>query len=198
MPRPVIRVGAKIGVHRGTPSIPVTVEIPKSEPAGLPKPKTYPQRSEDPNIAAAKAAVENFENQKRMLDEMREDWEKNFPEASIARRDILQQEDLVVDAINTAKPLVAKAKQTIGDFKATRKFDKAHYDEKELTQILASFEDGLNVFDEMLKDGVIESLKINREAALAWFAQRPTYADAVQGAFKDEQEMTCAVTTPKI
>lgn len=186
-----------IGRVRVQPKVAPKAAAPAPEPTGLPKPKVA-QKVEDPALAAAKAAVENFEIQKRVLIEMREDWEKNYPEANQARQDILRQEDLVVDAINKAKPLIASVKQTIGDFKATRKFKKAHWDEKEITQILSTLENRLDIFEEMLSSGIVEALSLNREATIAWFAQRPGYTEAFQPAFKEEQEDTCAVSVPKI
>lgn len=192
--KPVI---GRVRVQPKLAALKIEAPAPKPEPTGLPKPKVA-QRVEDPALATAKAAVENFELQKRMLDEMREDWEKNYPEANQARQDIMHQEDLVVAAINKAKPLIAAIKQTIGDFKATRKFKKAHYDEKEVTQILSTLENRLDIFEEMLQSGIVEALGLNRDATIAWFAQRPGYAEAFHPAFKEEEEDTCAVSIPKL
>jgi len=195
--KPVIgRVRPKIQAN--PVATPVVAPAPALAPTGLPKPKVAPQKVEDPALAEARVAVENYELQRRMLNEMREDWEKNYPEAYLARQDILRQEDLVTDAIAKAKPLIAAIKQTIGEFKATRKFKKAHYDEKEVTQILSSLENRLEVFEEMISSGIVDAIGLNREATIAWFAQRPGYAEAFHPAFKEEQEDTCAVTTPKL
>jgi hypothetical protein len=184
-------------VRRANPKPAPEAPAAKPEPKGLPKPIAAPQRQEDPDVAAAKAAVENFEVQRRVLGEMKEDWEKNFPEANQARQDILRQEDVVMDAIAKAKPLIAKIKQSIGEFTAQRKYSKPRYDDEEVTKILASLENRLEVFDEMLSSGIVSAIGLNREAALAWFAQRPTYAEAFQPAFKDTEEQTCAVSVPK-
>lgn len=182
--------------HRAQPKPPPAAPPPKAEPTGLPKPKVA-TKTEDPAVALAKAAVENYENQKRMLTEMKEDWEKNFPEANVAQQEILRQEDIVSEAISKAKPLVAAVKQTIGDFKATRKFDRAHYDETEILQILSTLEQRLEIFEEMLQSGIIESLSMNRDATIAWFAQRPAFSEPFSPAFKEEKEATCAVSVPK-
>jgi hypothetical protein len=187
-------------VHRANPKpAPQAVApAPKPEPKGLPKPIAAPQKQEDPDVVAARAAVENFEVQRRVLREMKEDWERNYPEANQARQDILRQEDLVTDAVAKAKPLIAKVKQSIGEFTAQRKFSKAHYDEEEVTKVLTTLENRLAIFDEMLSSGIVSGVGLNQAAALAWFAQRPDYAEAFQPAFKDEAEMTCAVSVPKI
>jgi hypothetical protein len=194
MSKPVIRTGRPVITQ---PKPAAKPEPKKGPPAGLPKPRVQPKQ-EDPDIAAAKAAVENFEVQKRVLREMKEDWEQNFQEAHIARQDILRQEDIVVEAINGAKPLVAKIKQSIGDFIATRKYSKACYDEKEVTKILSTLENRLDVFNEMLDSGIVEVIGFSREATIAWFAQRPGYSEVFQAAFQDAAEMTCAVTVPKV
>jgi hypothetical protein len=181
MKRPSIRVASK----------------PVREPTGLPKPRPA-EKEENPKLALAKKAVEEFENQRRMLSEMKEDWASNFPEANEAYQDILQQEDLVVETIAAAKVLVAEVKTSVGEFKATRKFEKPHYDSKELKNILASLEDRATVLEDLFDSGIISSIELNREASIAWFAQRPTYSDTFESAFKEKNEKTCAVSVPKI
>lgn len=194
MAKPVIGI-----VKRANPKpAPAAPAAPKPEPVGLPRPIAAPQRQEDPKVVAARAAVEIFEVQRRLLNEMRGDWESNFPEANIARQEILKQEDIVMDAITKAKSKVAEVKQSIGDFKAQPKFSKAHYDEEEVTKILSAMENRLDVFDAMLTSGIVAAIGLNREAALAWFAQHPAYAESFQPAFKESEEMTCAVSVPKI
>jgi len=196
-PRPILTRPKVVQAKQPAPAVvPKKVE-PKSPPVGLPKPVVTPKQA-DPDLALAQAAVENYELQKRLLEEMKEDWDKNFPEAYLARQDILQQQDIVVEAINKAKPLIAKIKQSIGDFVATRKYSKARYDEKEVTQILSTLENRLEVFGEMLESGIVEAIGLNDAATIAWFAQRPGYAESFKTAFKDREEQTCAVTTPKI
>lgn len=185
--RPSLRVPPK----QESPTQAVT-----TEPVGLPQPKAAPM--EEPDVALAKAAVDNFSNQRRMLLEMKEDWENNFPEARQAYQDILRQEDATKEALASAKALVAIAKKTVGEFIASRKFSKAHYDEEETTKILASLENRAAVIDEMMSCGVIDAIGLNRDVALAWFAQRPSYEKVFEPAFRDKQEMTCAVTTPKL
>lgn len=193
MPRPTIGL-----IRKAAPKpIPGTA-VAKPGPSGLPKLSAAPQRQEDSDVAAAKAAVENFEVQRRVLGEMKEDWASNYPEANQAHQDVLRQEDLVMQAIADAKPLVAKIKQSIGDFAAQRKYSKPGYDEEEVTKILASLENRLEIFDEMLSSGIVSAIGLDREASLAWFAQRPKYAEAFQSAFRNAAELTCAVTVPKI
>jgi hypothetical protein len=185
-----------------------TIQLPKGQarpvppqvatvPTGLPKPKTTP-KPEDAELAAASQAVEEFENQRRLLMEMKEDWENNYPEASLAQQEVLRQQDIVMSAIAKAKPLVAQAKKTIGDFVAQRKWSKPHYDETEVTQILTTLPNRLEVFEHMVDSGIIAAVSLQREAALSWFAQRPDLAEAFQSAFRDKEEQTCAVTVPKI
>lgn len=169
----------------------------KPEPTGLPKP-VVPRQDEDPDVAAARKAVEQFENERRVLHEMVADWVTNFPEAHLARQEILEQEDIVNAAIAKAKPLVAKAKQSIGDFTATRKYKNAHYDESEVMRILSSLENRLELINEMIDSGVVKALSLDTDATIAWFAQRPGYASTFQPAFKERAEQTCAVGVPKV
>jgi hypothetical protein len=174
-----------------------TTEAGKTEPVGLPKPKVHPKPT-DFSLLNAQTAVEEYEIQRRVLDEMREDWESNFPEASLARNSVLQQEDLVREAIAKAHALVAIAKKTVGDFVATPKWSKPHYDEAEVTRILSSLSNRLEVFEKMIDSGIVDAISLKKEAALAWFAQHPDLANSFQSAFKDREEKTCAVSTPKI
>lgn len=170
---------------------------PAGKPTGLPKPRAKP-KSENPALAKAQAAVQEFETQRRVLIEMKQDWDVNFPEAKLALDDIKRQEDVVVDSIKKAKPLVAKAKETVGDFKAQRKYSKPMYDPEEVTKLVRDLEEGLGIFEELLDAGVVRVIDLDKDAAVAWFAQRPQYAELFQPAFKEEQEMTTAVTVPKI
>lgn len=145
----------------------------------------------------AKQAVKEFEVQRRMLDDMRRDWEDNYPEASLARRDVLEQEDRVENAVKIAKPLVAAAKEDVGDFKAKRKFSSPKYDAAEVARIVAQHEAGLTILKEMLDDGVVKVIDLDKDHAIAWFAQRPSFSEVFQSAFREKEEMTTAVTVPK-
>lgn len=187
------RPGITIAAPKANPKPPPE----KKEPTGLPKPKAQ-VKSEDPAMEAAKRAVQEFETRRRVLQEMREDWKKNYPEADVALQAILQQEDSVIEAMSAAKPLVAAAKQTIGDFIATRKYSNPHYDSEQVTKILATLENRLEVFDEMLSAGIIDEVMLSKEAAIAWFAQHPAYAEVFGPAFKPRTEQTTAVTLPKL
>ena len=182
MPRPSINTGKTSG---------------KDKPAGLPKPRAKPKK-ENVHLEAARDAVQEFETQHRLLLEMRKDWLTNFPEARLAQEDILLQEDSVADAVKSAKPLVAKAKESVGDFIAKRKFSKPCYDPSVVTKLISELEDGLTILDEMMGDGIVKLIDLDKDAALAWFAQRPAYSEKFQDAFKEEKEMTTAVTVPKI
>jgi len=178
------------------PSIRVAPK-PVREPKGLPKPKSR-VKEETPGHALAEKAVEEFENQRRVLSEMKEDWAANFPEANEAYQDILRQEDVVMEALSAAKVLVAEIKTSIGEFKATRKFEKPHYDKKEVKNILASLENKVAILEDLFESGIVSSVEFDREASLAWFAQRPSYSEIFKPAFTEENEKSCAVSVPKI
>lgn len=179
------------------PSIKTVSDAPR--PAGLPKPRAKPKTPpENKALAEAQKAVGEFEIQHRMLSEMKQDWEENFPEARLALDDIKRQEDVVMEAIKRAKPLVAQCKEAIGDFKIQRKYSKPHYDPVEVTRLVSELEDGLQIFEDMLKSGIVKVIDLESSAALAWFAQRPDYSEVFQSAFKPEEELTTAVSVPKV
>jgi hypothetical protein len=176
------------------------IAIPKNAeatPTGLPKPRVA-KKAENPAITAAESAVQAYEAERTVLDEMTSDWEQNFPEASVARQEIMQQQDKVASAISAAKFQVAQAKQSIGAFLASRCFSKPGYDEKELTKILSQLKDRAKIFDDMMNSGIIEHVSLNKEASIAWMAQRPNLSQVFQQAFKDSAELTCKVTVPKL
>jgi hypothetical protein len=187
---PVLRPPPKPAAY----AVPPVRVMPKAAPKG--------PKKEDPakalKVAAAKAAVAAFEHQLNVLHKMRQDWEAQFPEANQALENVKKQEDIVNQSINTAKPLVAEAKMSIGKFIAQRKWKKAHYDEEEILQILLGLEEAPQVFEEMLRAGILKKLVLDRETSIAWSAQNPAYGQLIEGAFKQDQEQETAVTVPKI
>ena len=187
---------ARPGIHiSGKANLPAKAKPKK--PTGLPKPQSEKDKTNTP-LSQAKKAVQEYEVQRRVLDEMRKDWEENYPEALLAQRDVLEQEDRVHNAIKIAKPLVAAAKETVGDFKAQPKFSRPRYDATEVTKIVSSHKSGIEILREMLDDGVVKVIDLNGDHAIAWFAVRPEYSEVFQPAFREKEEMTTAVTVPKI
>ena len=172
----------------GRPQVSPTARVQPRPAAVAPK--------DSKEVAAARKAVEDYERQVTLLHHMEADWEQAFPEAHQGLEDVKRQEDLVVQTIKKAKPLIAAAKMSIGDFALERKWAKAHYDEEEIARILAKANP--DIVMSLLKEGVIAGLSLEREAAIAWFAQRPPFAKVVQPAFREEAEMTSAVTVPKL
>jgi hypothetical protein len=161
-------------------------------------PNEAPVVAETKEVRAARVAVEEFTRHYALLVQMKKEWEQSFPEANDALLEIRQQEDLVQDAIKKAKPLVALAKMTIKDFIVQRKWEKPHYDDEELTRILSSLENCGDVFATLMQNGLITSVSLQKDAAIAWFAQNPEYGKVFESAFRDEKEMTPAVTVPKV
>jgi hypothetical protein len=153
---------------------------------------------EKPEVQAARQAVVAFERQYSLLQQMRADWEQKFQKAKQALDVIKQQEDIVRDAINKAKPLVSEAGMTIGDFIAQKKWSTDHYDDDEVTRLLTTMDNGPEVLHFLLQEGVLKSVVLDKKAAVAWFAQHPDYADSFNPAFRKKQEMTTAVTVPSI
>jgi len=175
------------------PGVPRKATPRPAAPAPVP---AAPPESKD--VRSARLAVQAFTEQYQLLLQMRQDWETNFPDAKEALDDVRRQEDAVQDAIKRAKPLVAAAKMTIGDFTAQRKWEKPHYDEAELTRILAELDNGGEVFAALLHQGLVAAVTLQKEAAVAWFAQNPEYEDVFRSAFREEKETTTAVSVPKV
>ena len=174
----------------GRPTLKPTSKVQPRPAAARPK--------EKPEIAAARNAVAAFERQFAVLQQMRAEWEQKFQKAKQALDDVKYQEDVVMNAINKAKPLVSAAGMTIGDFIAQKKWSTDHYDDDEVTKLIASMDNGPEVLHALLQEGVVKSVVLEKKAAVAWFAQNPAYAEAFNSAFRKKEEMTTAVTVPSI
>jgi len=148
-------------------------------------------------VEEAQQAVEQFEQEYKILLEMRDDYRKSFPEAYSAQQELLRQEDIVREAIKTAHPLVQQAKQTIGDFECQRKWAQAGYDEKKFMEIIDQLPEGGELIKELLSAGVVKAISLDKKA-VEWFAQNPDAAQVVTDAWRDKHEKTAAVTCPKI
>lgn len=174
-----------------------TPNLGKSDPPrAIPAPA--PAEEETPEVTLAKAAVEQFEAEYEHLKQMRKKWAEDFTDANNALGQVKQQEDHVSDLIKKAKPLVAKAKRTIGPFLAQRKWKAAHYDEAKVTEIVSKSEDGIELFAELLAAGLIQTIAVDSSAMTSWCAQNPALAERFLEAWKEEEEQTTAVTIPKI
>lgn len=144
----------------------------------------------------ADAAVRKFEDELQLLKMMRRDFRDKYSKAAAFLDLIKQQEDVVIEAIKSAHPLVQKAKMTIGDFKCQRKFSKPCYDDSRGSEILQDHEEGHQFIYEMLQAGV---LKVGfKPEATQYIAAHPVLSDLLNEAFVAKKEKTAAVTVPKL
>lgn len=164
-------------------------------PQGLPKPEGA--TAEESARKRAEKLVGVFESQLSLLQQMQQEWEAKFPDAKDELGHVKQQEDEVDDCCAKAKVAVAAAKTTVGDFRAKRKFAKAHYDPEMVADISRRSSDVEQVLLMLIRDNVVDKISFNKDAALAWFAQRPAYSQMFHDAFRPEAEMTTAVSVPK-
>jgi predicted Zn-dependent protease len=146
----------------------------------------------------AKAAVSQFEEEYRALRDMRNEFSTQFPDAAEALAEIKAQEDRVAEAINHAKNQVAQAKVTIGEFLCKRAFSQPGYDDSQLTDIILNHPERDTLFSLLAQAGVITGLKTDRAAAAVFAAQNPQDGAPLQPAWKDKEELTPRVTTPKV
>ncbi len=169
----------------------------KPKPTGLPtKPPVAP--SQMSAKAAAEAAVKEYEAQRKVLDTMRSDWEENHPEAFQERQDVLHQEDVVTETIKTAKPLVSAAAVTVGGFKCVTKNSTAAYNNETVSRLLAGQDNCGELFEYLLKNGVLESVVIDKKVAPAWMARNPEYSELFETAWEKSKPLGSAVTVPKL
>jgi len=142
-------------------------------------------------------AVKRYEKARDILFEMKKEFETNYSEAHQFLQSILQQEDIVRELIKTAHPLVQAAKESIGDFTCQRKWATAGYDEEKLTSLLKELDNGAEVIQGLLSEGVIEKIVLS-DSAIPYFARHPEIAKAFENAWQDKKEKTAAVTCPKL
>ena len=174
-----------------------TIGRPSLKPTNKVQPRPAAPK-ESPEVHVARTAVAAFERQFSVLQQMRAEWDQKFPKAKQALDDVKHQEDIVVNAINKAKPLVAAAGMTIEDFIAQKKWSTDHYDDDAVTKLIASMDNGPDVLHALIQEGVLKTVVLEKKAAVAWFAQHPDYAEAFNSAFRKKEEMTTAVTVPPI
>jgi hypothetical protein len=158
--------------------------------------KTNGRSQQAPVIELAEKAVQDYEGERQLLDQMRIDFVEKYPEAAQFLQDIKQQEDMVSDAISSAKILVSQAGQTVGDFLCKKKFSKPRYGDEDFTKLVGQEEDG-EIVVELIKGGHVKKIAL-ADSATAWFASHPKAAETYQPAWQDKKELTAAVTTPKL
>lgn len=144
----------------------------------------------------AQHAVDAYEEERQLLEEMQSDFEEKFPKAVEFLQNIKHQEDVVNSAIASAKSLVSQAGETVGDFVCKRKYSKPRYSDEDFTKMVGQAEDGETVV-ELINGGHVKKIAL-ADSATAWFASHPQAAEAYQDAWKDKQELTAAVTVPKL
>lgn len=168
----------------------------KNTPAPTPMPVP------DPDIpfekAAAVEAVQRYELLRRSVEDAKASFEKSFPEAVSALQGIRVLEDELNEAIAEAKPKVALAKESVGEFVCKRRFSAAHYDGKMVTEIIGGFENAGEVYEDLYRSGVVKSIDFDRDALTARFARDPGYSKAFGAAWREKSELTPAITVPKV
>ena len=148
-------------------------------------------------IEAAQTAVDNFEEEHENLLAMKTEFRDRFPEADVFLQDIARQEDLVRDKIQMAIPLVRDAKQSVGEFKCQLKKSTASYDDKEFAILVTGIEEGGDILMALMEEGYVKTLKLDPGVA-NYFAQHPHLAKYFETAWRDSEDLTPAITAPKI
>ena len=165
------------------------------KPTHLPPPVTEDEQSER---NPAREAVELYERLRQRLEEAKTSFEARHPHAVAELQSIREMEDEVREAIAAAKPLIAEAGESIGEFTCKRKFASAHYDSDEVTKILGSFENVGEVYADLYRVGVIKRIDFDKDRLVTYFSRDPGYAEAFKGAWREKTELTPAVSVPKL
>lgn len=148
----------------------------------------------------AEAAVGEFENLRFNLITEKDNWADTYQDAAAELDSIRILEDECTVALNKAKPLVAAYGKTVGDFKATVRKTKPHYDENLMAAELCELDDENlgEVFKHLVKVGVISGVKLDKVALAAHFSQHPELTEAFEDAYDQGGQETVAVRVPKL
>lgn len=157
-----------------------------------------PEQDESLEKIAALDAVQRYESLRHQVEAAKTSFAQQFPEAVSALQDIRRIEDELNEAISDAKPKVAMAKETVGEFICKRRFSTAHYDSKKVTEVIGSFDNAGEVFVDLYKSGVVKTIEFDKDALTSCFARDPGYSKAFKSAWKEKTELTPAVTVPKV
>jgi len=172
--------------------------------------KTPEEIEKEEQATLVQAAAEAVEQAQELIDEThaaRAEWTEGFPEANKALKAVKRLEDTTQEAIMSAKPLVAAAKQTVGDFKCSRKFSTARYGTKAVLKcFLEAYKQGdeeeqmvlASAFMELIDRGMVVDLKIDKDVARILLAQNPDLTELLAPAWEDRKEMTPSISVPKI
>jgi len=148
-------------------------------------------------LAAAQEAVAAYEEEVENLRAMKAEFEEQFPEANDYLQDIMRQEDLIQDKIKMAIPLIREAKQDVGDFKCQLKRSSPNYDPDQFMKLVSEIEEGGDIIIELIEQGYVKKLQFDPSVA-NYFAQHPEASDHFSPAWREAQDLTPAITPPKI
>lgn len=158
------------------------------------KPKV---QKEDPKVHAAKKAVKEFEDKRSELDDMREEFANNFPEANEVLTAIDEVEDETRSLIGIAKELVRDAGMTIGEFKFQAKNSRPGYNPKKLLDtILEEPEFGPEVLWSLATSGAV-GLTVDQKS-MGVYMDRYSGEVPLDDSWEDKKPLTPAITAPKI
>jgi hypothetical protein len=149
-------------------------------------------------LREAQEFVQRFEDERAELQAMKDQFEAEYPEAQLALEAIRVQEDTVSTAIDDAKAKVAAAGTTVGDFRCTRAWAQAGYDDKKLSEIILDMREPGKMIELLIKAGVITEFKVDKASSAAFAASNPKIAEPLNKAWLDRRELTPRVTVPKL
>lgn len=148
-------------------------------------------------LSAAQEAVRVYEEEVERLQEMKQEFKDQFPDADAFLQDIMRQEDLVQDKIKIAIPLIREAKQDVGDFKCQLKRSTPNYDPDQFMKLAMEIEEGGEIIMELIEQGYIKKLVLD-PSVTNYFVNHPDAADHFSDAWRDAQDLTPAITAPKL
>lgn len=163
--------------------------------------KTTGKRAKKTPIERARAAVKAFEDKKKDLLAMQEEWEVEFPDAHDALQEVRQTEDDVNSLIKAAKPLVSEAGQSVGDFKFAQPKSSPHYDTTKLLSVLCEMSDaGAGEYLKFLNErGCLKELKVDQDTLKLLATQESDLRDELEDAFDAGGTLlTPRITVPKL
>lgn len=150
-------------------------------------------------LAAAQHAVEEYKKARDALEDLRAEFNQQYPDAAVFLRRVKEQEDAVVEQIKVASNAVRVADVSVGDFKLKPRNAQAQYAPDKVLEILLSLDDASlgETFKILVRRGAIKDVGIDLAAAPIVMQSDEGLFKLLQPAWVKETKMTSALSTPK-
>jgi hypothetical protein len=154
------------------------------------------EKAEERALTHAKDSVAVFHQTLEEWQQAQIGWEQQYPEAFAEKQHLDELEETVKKSADVAKNAVRDARQDVDDFRCQLKFSEPHYEGNKVLEIVIETDDYVTLRN-LAESGIIKNLTLDKDLADVWFERHPEEAKKFKHAWKDREEMTPAIFTPK-